>query len=656
MPMSLKNIESESVKLGLLGAAIGACAPVLYSLVQLAFFHPDMTMTEYYGFLLSPEELTGHVFIGGAVVVMGLAGAVVGRQREKDAAHHVKVETANRELAALNSIAEIISKTRDLDAIVYMVLKETLSLSFLKIERKGVIFIRDEADPEYLNMVANVDLAPHLVHEERRIKLGHCLCGKAAMTGEVMTSLDCFTDGDHTTQYPGMAKHGHIVVPITSKRGVLGVMTFYLPPDSVPSRDDVRLLSAIASQLAVAVENVKLMRDVSDTKEHLDKKGAELDRTVDALKALVEVDRIILSTVDKDEMLFRVGAQIRQLVDADMGGVAIMDNDSGGYVYTGGWGMDVKKGDTLLPEGWRMSDEFRSGRPVLASEISEGRMLSPIDRLLVEAGAKSNAYVPIIRKGRVAGLFFLGSIREAGISGVDVENAVTFASRMGIALEHARLIYSLEDMSVNIIHALVTAIDAKSSWTKGHSERVAEYSVDIASRMGMDRQVVERLRLAGFLHDIGKIGTYDMLLDKAGKLTEEEHDLIKQHPERGCEILSPIKELKDLLPAVKYHHERWDGNGYPAGLKGEEIPLSARIICVADSFDTMTADRPYRPSIGLENALQEFNYCSGTQFCPEVVDTFLEIAKERGPAITKHTERPMRLSGRLSDILPDLRA
>ncbi|MGA2193607.1 MAG: HD-GYP domain-containing protein, partial [Nitrospirota bacterium] len=164
------------------------------------------------------------------------------------------------------------------------------------------------------------------------------------------------------------------------------------------------------------------------------------------------------------------------------------------------------------------------------------------------------------------------------------------------------------------------------------------YALAIAEKMGMQRHEIDRLRLAGLLHDIGKIGTYDVLLDKTGKLTEEEWELIKLHPNRGCEILEPITEFKDILPAVRHHHERWDGKGYPGGLKGEDIPIMARILTVADSFDTMTADRPYRPAIGLSNATQEIAYCAGTQFAPDVAEVFLKLIRENGPEITNHSK------------------
>lgn len=188
----------------------------------------------------------------------------------------------------------------------------------------------------------------------------------------------------------------------------------------------------------------------------------------------------------------------------------------------------------------------------------------------------------------------------------------------------------LKDLHNNLILAFANAIDAKSPWTRGHLERVSLYAVSIAKEMGLSDRKIEDLRTAGLLHDIGKIGTYDIVLDKPDKLTDEEVALIKMHPAKGEEILMPIKQLMHILPIIRYHHERMDGSGYPDGLKGDEIPLLAKILCVADSFDSMTTDRPYRPAPGKEYAIAELKRCSGTQFDPEVVKAFLRALEGEG--------------------------
>jgi PAS domain S-box-containing protein/putative nucleotidyltransferase with HDIG domain len=181
----------------------------------------------------------------------------------------------------------------------------------------------------------------------------------------------------------------------------------------------------------------------------------------------------------------------------------------------------------------------------------------------------------------------------------------------------------LNELFEGLIHSFVNAIDAKSSWTKGHSERVTNYALSIAEEMKIAEEELQTLRIAALLHDIGKIGTYDVILDKPKSLTREEFNLINMHPVRGVEILKPIYQLRHLLPVIKHHHERVDGRGYPDGLKGNEIPFLSRIICVADSYDSMTSDRPYRAALGKEHAIAELKKHSGTQFDPDIVEAFL---------------------------------
>ncbi len=187
----------------------------------------------------------------------------------------------------------------------------------------------------------------------------------------------------------------------------------------------------------------------------------------------------------------------------------------------------------------------------------------------------------------------------------------------------------LKDLFLKLVRVMVNALDAKSPWTKGHSERVSMYAEQIAMEMLIDGEEVKNLKLAGLLHDIGKIGTYDHLLDKPGKLTKEEFDIVKRHPAQGAVILQEIKQLKDIIPYIRFHHEKLDGNGYPDRLKGESIPLGARILHVADSFDSMTSDRPYRPAPGIEYALSELQRYKGTQFDYRVVEAFLKVLAAR---------------------------
>lgn len=175
------------------------------------------------------------------------------------------------------------------------------------------------------------------------------------------------------------------------------------------------------------------------------------------------------------------------------------------------------------------------------------------------------------------------------------------------------------------IPTLVAIIDAKDVNTCGHSERVTKYSVAIAKAMGITGEELSNIQYGALLHDIGKINVEEHILDKPGRLSEHELYSIRNHPNFGANFLSTIDYLKKVTPLVLYHHERWDGNGYPEGIKGENIPLGARIIAVADAFDAMTSDRPYKKSFLVEEAVKELTRCRGTQFDPAVVDAFIKL-------------------------------
>lgn len=182
----------------------------------------------------------------------------------------------------------------------------------------------------------------------------------------------------------------------------------------------------------------------------------------------------------------------------------------------------------------------------------------------------------------------------------------------------------IQQITLQTIETIANTIDAKDEYTKGHSKRVSDYSALIAKEMGLSDEKVMNIRYIALLHDIGKIGVPDAVLNKPGRLTDEEYELMKQHTTIGGEILQDIVMLPDLDVGAKYHHERYDGKGYPEGLKGEEIPLTARIIGMADAFDAMTSNRVYRKKLSIEFVIEEIKKCSGTQFDPHIADVFLK--------------------------------
>ncbi|MFH0924412.1 MAG: HD domain-containing phosphohydrolase, partial [bacterium] len=207
--------------------------------------------------------------------------------------------------------------------------------------------------------------------------------------------------------------------------------------------------------------------------------------------------------------------------------------------------------------------------------------------------------------------------------------------------ENKKLFNELHALNHDTIKALAKAIDANDSYTHGHSERVADYSVAIASELNLSDQEKEGLRITGYLHDIGKIGVNINIIQKSGKLTDEEYAIIKRHPITSYEILSNIKFQYPVAMIARYHHECYNGRGYPDGIRGEDLPLGAKIIAVADSVDAMTSDRAYRKGMSIDKVLPELLRCSGTQFDPQVVLAFMLafkkdlLEKKENPLIIK---------------------
>ena len=197
------------------------------------------------------------------------------------------------------------------------------------------------------------------------------------------------------------------------------------------------------------------------------------------------------------------------------------------------------------------------------------------------------------------------------------------ASRAAAAIENARLYEDLQATFQQTIQSLARTIDKMDRYTSGHSERVARYAVNLARWLGLDEIQIEVVRHSALMHDIGKIGCV-MNLNKTGKLTTQEYEVFKRHPIYGREILDPIKFLQPVIPGVHLHHERWDGRGYPLGLAGNDIPLIARIIAVADTYDAMTSDRAYRRALPHEVTVNEILRCSGSQFDQDIANVFTE--------------------------------
>jgi HD-GYP domain-containing protein (c-di-GMP phosphodiesterase class II) len=199
------------------------------------------------------------------------------------------------------------------------------------------------------------------------------------------------------------------------------------------------------------------------------------------------------------------------------------------------------------------------------------------------------------------------------------------AKQISVLLANVDLYHDLEHFVINMVKSLVYAIEAKDIYTRGHSERVNRYAMLIAERLQFDEMQKRALNWASILHDVGKIGIPESILSKPDRLNDDEFSKIKEHPKKGHDILKPLEQLAGSMPGILHHHERFDGKGYPHGLKGEKIPFIARIIAVADTFDAITSHRAYRAAKAAQEALAIIEDVSGTQLDPKVVEAFKEV-------------------------------
>jgi len=381
------------------------------------------------------------------------------------------------------------------------------------------------------------------------------------------------------------------------------------------NENDLNLLSALSVQAALAIHNSRLYSDLEDR--------------IGELHAIFEIDKAITSAIDLETVLQQIVQMSIGLLDAKISSIMLIDEESQELVIAAAHGLSesyIDKGPIKVGESIA-GKVISEGRPIAVEDIRDDSRHAYTDHARME-GLCSLLSVPLSLKDRVIGVLNIYTEEPHAFNPHEINLFTSLASQAAIAIENARLFESLEEIYIEVITAMASAIDARDAYTHGHSHRVTTYAVKIAEEMRMSPAEVDIIRNASILHDVGKIGIKEDILKKPGRLTEEERREMEYHPFIGTKILQSVKLLEPVMPMVYHHHERFDGTGYPDGLRGEEIPLGARIISVADAFESMTSDRPYRKALPIEEAMAELRYGSGRQFDPRVVEIFMKLAEE----------------------------
>ncbi len=377
-----------------------------------------------------------------------------------------------------------------------------------------------------------------------------------------------------------------------------------------------------SADAVAALDMFNDLREIEEQRRLTSDFADRLSQSYEETYTLFQIMRFLASDGAPRDLIATLVERVKRALP--MGFVAVQFRDENqingalrGQVVLAGTGI----GDTA---------EFRSVMSELAFRSTGDdwtRVLQPDRDALAKLASSEVISEPIAYCGRVIGVLVAGKKhgRDAIIASPEMQFLEAVADLLGTFHENINRFEEQRAMSMGVLKALTSSIDAKDPYTRGHSERVAQLSAAISIQLGFTPEKAERIRIAGLVHDVGKIGVPEAILLKQGKLTDDEFGAIKKHPEIGHRILRDIIGMDDVLPGVLFHHERFDGKGYPRGISGQNIPLVARIICLADTFDAMSSTRSYRAALSREQVLTEIQRCAGAQFDPALVEAFMRV-------------------------------
>lgn len=407
-----------------------------------------------------------------------------------------------------------------------------------------------------------------------------------------------------------------LAVPLLREKKVSGAITASGQGREPFTDADLKVLASLANHLNIVMERADLI--------------ASLDNRISQLSTLNEVGALLISSLDHNAVRLRAMEAITRLMRAETGSLLLLDRQQGELYFEVALGEKGKKlKEVRLRVGEGIAGWVAKHRePAVIPDVTkDARFQGSVDKRS-KFRTRNMVCVPVVIKGQVIGV--LQAINRIGgeFTAEDMKLFQLFSNQAAIALDNARLYEEIKDAFYATSSALAEAIEKRDPYTGGHTKRVLEYCMAIAGHLRMPDEDLEVLRLSAVLHDIGKIGIEDRILRKDAPFDQDEAASMRMHPQFGAEILNHIPHLKDIMPGMLHHHERVDGFGYPAGLKDDAIPLTARIISVADAYDAMTSTRPYRKGLPPEDALREIKRCAGRQFDIKVVNAFMKAFKK----------------------------
>ncbi len=375
-----------------------------------------------------------------------------------------------------------------------------------------------------------------------------------------------------------------------------------------------------------------MQRSLVEGKRNMKLRPSKTHDKIKRLEILIETSMIFSSILDLDELLNTILRKAEEVMEAEASSIFRIDEERNELYFITARGEKGKEAKEIrVPMGKGIVGWVaQHGKSLLVPDVTKDhRWFKGVDEK-TKFVTRSIMAVPLISRGKTIGVGeVLNKKGKRKFGKTDLELFEALGNQIAIAIENASLYKQLDELFLSSIRAIVEAVDAKDPYTRGHSGRVRDYSMMIGEELDIAKEALKELEVCAILHDVGKIGVPDSILGKPGRLTSAEFSYMKRHTEFGAAIIKPIEKLKKLSPSVLHHHEHYDGSGYPKGLKGKHIPIYARIVCIADSFDAMTTDRPYRKKSSMKKALAELEQRSGSYYDPRLVRVFVRSLNNR---------------------------
>jgi len=529
----------------------------------------------------------------------------------------LREETARRarEFSALYETSNALSAENELNGMLQTIVENAKKL--LGSASSGIYLYLAESD----ELVLTVDTTPYQIMGTR-LQNGEGAAGYVAQTRQPLRVDDYTTWEGRSQQYDDKIIRAVLEVPMLYGGELIGVLTADETGDSERkfTEADERLLSLFASQAAGAIHSARLR--------------AQTARRLNQLQALHLIDRAISSSFDLRPILNTVITQTIAQLNVDAVDVLLFSPHLKTLDYVAGQGFRsraIEQTHLRLGECFSGRAAFER-RTIHVSNLPEVGANFTRASILQSEGFLEFYGVPLISKGEVKGVLEVFHRTALPVNLEWVDFLETLAGQAAITIDQTQLFEDLQRVNLELIIAYdatiegwARAMDLRDKETENHTQRVTEFTLSLAKALGAKDSELLYIRRGALLHDIGKIGIPDNILLKQGELTDDEWILMRRHPQFAYEMLQPIKYLRQSLDIPYCHHEKWDGSGYPRGLKGEQIPIAARIFAIADVWDAITSDRPYRKGWSSEEALAYIKNQSGKQFDPKVVDAFLKM-------------------------------